>query len=334
MSRQLSIIATALIPATSVISFAVYLVSHPESPARRLSDGRVALPTTRGEGLEGEKDAFDLDDDLALGDGAAIEPDRFWASQWRRKIALLITLLVAFAANIALLVLSILDNGSSNQPYDPVLPPALLVPSHAITIVLAIWFLSQSETSTHWPTTVHLALGISVQFVVLAIIALLPHEPFPTRSRLLDHYSLESVQAIPLLRYLLPVLHIAPLLIILYIRRGPPLYVPLDRIYPPQVIDAVPIEHSSLDSTQRNVCEEVEATIPEYLLFGFVTNVVKRGYKAESMNVWDLPVLTKDMREYCASCADVKVLSLATEHSKRCMDGTHGVLPMTRDTTC
>lgn len=305
MAQYLSAIAIVSIPLTSVLSLAIYLSSHPRSPARSLfRNVKVALPTTRDEPLDGaiEKDAFDLSDDVAFGDGQPIEPDQFWASTRRQKVALLVTVLIAFAANIALLILTILDGTESRtQRINPVLPPALLIPSHVITIVLAIWFLSQSSTTPHWATTIHLATGISVQFLVLGFIALLPHEPFPiSQAHLLQVPAgnwFSHLRPIPTLRALLPIVHLAPLSIILSIRRGPPLHIPLDHIYPSQIIDAIPTDHPSLDPSISNVCEEVQATIPEFLLFGFVTSVVLKGYSASTMDVWDLPVLTKDMRE-------------------------------------
>lgn len=296
MAQYVPIIATSFIPFTSLISFSVYLSTHPSSPAKALfRKDRIALPTHHEEPLTTEKDPFDIYDDKILQDGKPVQAEAFWRSMWRRKVALLATMLLPFIANIVLFIFTIIQG-------DSVLPPALLLPSHIVTLILSLLFLSQHDTPSHWSTTIHLACGIFVQFIVLSVIALLPSEPFPSRPISFHPVFFHSLiqlptEPIPILRSLLPILHIPPLLIVMYIRRGPPLYVPLDLIYPPKITEAIPKDHPSVDPSQANVCEEVQATIPEWLLFGYVTNVVKKGYAAETMDVWDLPILTTDMRK-------------------------------------
>lgn len=321
MVSQIPIFATGLIPLTSLVSFTIYLSIHPKSPVR---SRKIALSAQRDDGLT--KDPFDIYDDTLEGDGEPVDPDAFWKSMYKRKLALLLCLILPFVANIALLALSVLDD-TPNPPFDPVIPPALLLPSHLVTLVLAYWFLSQNDTPSHWSTTIHLATGIFVQFVILAVIALLPHEPFPSRPESLLANFLRSdlvkfpSQPIPILRSLLSILNLAPLIVVLFIRRGPPLFVELDKIYPPKIAEAIPTDHPSLDPSQANVCEEVQATIPEWLLFGYVTNVVKKGYMAESMDVWDLPVLPKNMRKFSPSYADVGALSCY--HTFKNVYGSH-----------
>lgn len=329
MTEHIPTVATALIPLTSLVSLSIYISSHPRSLARRLfRSTEITLPTQNGEGLLPEKDPFDIHDGDIHGDGTALNPERFWASTRRRKIGLLATFLIPFAANIALLVLSVQEKPDS-QPFDPVIPPALLLPSHVVTILLAVWYLSHNDTASHWATTIHITAGIFVQFIVLAIIALLPHEPFPQRPESFmsanflrsDLLSFPD-QPIPLLRALLPIVHFIPLLVVLFIRRGPPLFVQLDELYPPKIVQAIPVDNPSLDPTQSNVCEEVQATIPEWLMFGYVTNVVKKGYYSETMDVWDLPVLTSNMRECITCVADVRcVIKLSS--IQKCLRETH-----------
>ena len=86
-------------------------------------------------------------------------------------------------------------------------------------------------------------------------------------------------------------LHLPPLLILLFIRRGPRLILPVSVVYPAKITEAIPDDHPSLDPSIANVTEEVQCTIPEWLLFGYATNVIRHGYYAETMDVWDLPIV-------------------------------------------
>lgn len=301
MSAHIPAVATAFIPLTSFLSLSIYLSTHPKSPARRLR--RVALPTHQDEPLDARKDPFEIGDDGDLGDGHPVNPDQFWRSMKQRKRWLLASLILPFVANIALLVLTVSSNA--------VIPPAMLLSSHIVTIIMALAYLSHADTASHWATTIHLWAALFVQFMVLAVIALLPNEPF-----LMSHASV-NIDNTSLLRSALPILHLLPLIIVLFIRRGPPLYVPLDHIYPPKIAEAIPSDHPSLDPKQSNVCEEVQATIPEWLLFGYVTNVVKKGYKADTMDVWDLPVLTHNMRKCSHGPANVRGARLLSHLQKR-----------------
>lgn len=301
MSDHISTVATAVIPLTSLVSFTIYLATHPDSPASRLfRRDRIALPTVKAEGLNGDvverprSDPFDIYDDHVLHDGDPIGADGFWRKTHWQKVALLVSLMPPIIANIALLVKD-LHTGREDA-----ISSILLLPSHIITLILAFWYLFHRHTPAHWSTTIHLASSIFVQFLVLAALALLPNEPLPRApsSLLLTYFAQSSVFKFEVtLRSLLPILHIPPLIVIMCIRRGPPLRIPLSALYPPKITDAIPVDHPSADVTQPNLCEEVEATIPEWLLFGYATNVVKKGYVAETMDVWDLPVLTHEMRE-------------------------------------
>jgi hypothetical protein len=311
MSALIEVLSTALIPLTAFTSLSVYLASHPASPIKGLfHQPGIALPTHNGEALDGsseeEKDAFDFEDTLVSRDGVAVEPEKFWASMWRRKVALLVFLLPPFICNIVLLV-AIVSSGLQGEDFTrALLIPILIIPAHLVTALLGFFYLGQNDTPAHWSTTVHLSANISAQFLVLALLALAPTTPLPrppSEFGLLESFTrldllrLPSWTILELLKTLLPIVHIPALLIILTIPRGPALYLPPTAIYPKKITNAIPPGHESLDPTIPNVTQEVQVTVPDYLMFNYTTAVVRKGYYAETMDVWDLPILTATMRE-------------------------------------
>jgi hypothetical protein len=305
MSSTATLVSTALIPFASVLSLSVYLASHPASPISALVRRPVKLPIHRDEALDGtlDRDPFDLDDATIRKDGFAVDADKFWSRIYRMKLAFLAVMLPPIACNVYRLVLITTSHLYGDDHTLAMLVPVLLMTSHTVTILLGFWYLSHQDTASHWNTTIHLAVNVFMQFLVIATISLLPSEPFPS-SLLLGDIALAGspfpkLPSSPLgvTCTLLPLLHIPPLALILSIRRGPALYFPLDAIYPQRIVEAIPAHAPGLDSQKGNVNEEVQATIPEWLLFGYATNVVKRGSVAESTDVWDLPVLQARMRK-------------------------------------
>ncbi|WWC73697.1 uncharacterized protein I206_107669 [Kwoniella pini CBS 10737] len=309
MSHLISIVSTAFIPLVSLTSLTIYLSTHPTSPALRYFNKPIALPTHHDEGLDGqitsgEKDPFNLEDPVVCEDGTPIEPEKFWASMKRRKVALLLLMFPPLICNILLLVFTVLAHiPDQEERTRSILLPALLLPSQVITVLLTSAHLSQEETYAHWATTIHLAIDIFIQFMILAFLALLPSTPLPSApERLLatfaesDLLSSPKLSPVEILTALLPILYIPPLVVVLTIRRGPPLYLPLQALYPAKITDAVPEGTESLDSTKPNVSAEVQATVPEWLLFGYATGVVWKGHVSESLDVWDLPILPKALR--------------------------------------
>jgi hypothetical protein len=310
MSSLAQVLSTALIPLTSILSLTVYLGSHPNSPIKRIyNKPDIALPTHSGEALDGvqeEKDVFDISDALVCEDGQPVDPGAFWARMRRKKIALLIMLLPAIACNIALLVYTILSDMHGDVCTRSLLIPLLIVPSHIVTVLLGFFYVGQDNTPAHWSTTIHLSTNIFAQFLVLALRALLPSTPLPHSPSELAPTIAFAILSLPQIPHmtpsqvfttLLPISHIPALMFILTTPRGPPLHLPLTAIYPKKITDAIPPDHDSLDPTKANVTAEVQVTVPDYLMFNYTTAVVRKGYYAESMDVWDLPILTATMRE-------------------------------------
>ena len=315
MADLVAVLSTAFIPLTSFTSLAIYLSTHPSSRLCHIfAQQRIALPSHRDEGLDGaldhaEKDPFDVVDPVVCDDGTPIEPENFWSSMWKRKIAFLLSLIPPLVCNILLLVFTALRHLPGEEQTRSILLPILLIPSQSVVIIMGLVYLGENDTRSHWPTTIHLSVNLVVQFLVLAIFALLPSSPLPSNppvvpSLLLanfarvDLFKLPSMTPLNVLKPLLPILHIPPLLIVLFIRRGPPLHLDLDAIYPAKITNAVPSGHEALDRSKTNVTQEVQATVPEWLLFSYATDVLRKGYVAESMDVWDLPILQASMREY------------------------------------
>jgi len=345
MADLVAVISTAFIPLASFISLSIYLSIHPSSPFRHLdSKRRIALPIHREEPLNGtsdktEEDPFDIVNPVVCDDGTPVEPEKFWASMWKRKVALLVALVPPLTCNILLLVFTALGDLKGEDKTIAILVPVLLIPAHLVALFMGFVYLGENDTPSHWSTTIHLSSNLFVQFIVLAIFALLPSTPLPsappsapsllfaifTRRSL---FNLTPLTPLNVSKNLLPILHIPPLLIVLFVRRGPPLYLALDAIYPPKITDAVPSNSAALDPGKTNVTQEVQATVPEWLLFSYATDVVRQGYVAESMDIWDLPILQASMREIRKSEPNPRYSLMCTQArcrvTRRCvryMDG-------------
>lgn len=302
----ISTLTTAALTITALLSLSIYLSTHPESPVRYLlRSKRISLPTHHNEGLldseREENDPLDIDDPIARNDGTPVGADDFWASMWKRKIALFIVLLCPSGINIASLVLRCL---STNTVEDyQLFTPIFILAAQVVTILIALWHIPQRSTSTSWPTTIILAVNISTQFLAIAVLSLLPSTPVPSRHSSALQVSLKPQwdvfhDPLSLLDVLLPVSYIpAVLLILLCIRRGPPLHISIAHMYPPKILDAVPAQHEALDPSQPNVSAEVQASVLGNLLFMYATPLIKKGAAMESLDFWDVPLLPANMRE-------------------------------------
>ncbi|WVO13896.1 hypothetical protein L204_101520 [Cryptococcus depauperatus] len=307
MSGILDLASTALIPLITLTSFTIYLSTHPDSPIQHVLNRKqhISLPTHIGEALNGcvleEKDPFDIDDPVVFEDGTPVEPEKFWASMKRRKLAIIGFMIPPLLCNTVLLGYSVAVFDKDLDAHQrAIILPALLLPSQIITLLIGFWHLFQNEVASHWATTIHNSVIIFTQFIILALLALLPSTPYPSLLAIPESVGVAYIMRIKSLviisKALLPILYIPPLVIVLSLRRGPPLYLPLSSIYPSKIVNSVPQDSSSLDPNMPNVSSEVQATVVEWLLFGYATEVIRKGYVAETMDVWDLPILPATLR--------------------------------------
>jgi hypothetical protein len=301
------LLASGLIPLTTFISLSIFLSSHPQSPARLLfHNPPIALPIHQDEAIDGsrEKDAFDIDEPVVRNDGTPIHPEKFWASMWKRKLWLLISLIPPFGVNIALLVLVSLQSQGDNRTKG-IVESSFLLASHLVTVFISILSIKHQEVPSHWASTIHLATALFVQFLTISFLTLLPSTPLPDgQSSLLanfvqlDVFRLPPLSAYNVLQWLLPIVQFSPLLIsILGLRRGPPRHLPVEIIYPPKIIESIPADSPVFDSQIPNVSEEVEVTIYEWLMFSYATPVVWKGHTSESLDLYYIPIVPVGLRQ-------------------------------------
>lgn len=310
LSTLVPALSTAILPLTAFVSLSIFLSTHPRSPTRRFARRRIALPVHSHEGLDGEvdeqdvddKDPFEIDDPMVRSEGMPVNPEKFWSSTWKRKVLLLVSMLLPIGCNIAILVMTALSTyPNADEKSRALAAPSFVAAAHLPTILVMYWYLSHDDTKSNWQTTIHLSTNLCTQFLVIALLALLPSTAPPRRhANVIDTLAMfsrwdvikvPSMTTLQALQSLLPVLQFITLVIAVHIRRGPPIHLPLHTIYPAKIVDAIPPLHESLDPNQRNVSEEVEANVLEWMFFSYATPVIKKGSVATSMDVWDVPVL-------------------------------------------
>lgn len=316
LSSLVPVLGTALLPLTAFISLSIFLSTHPRSPTRTLVRRRIALPVHRDEGMDGEvdegsleeKDPFEIDDPVVRSEGLPINPERFWSSTWRRKALLLAWMIFPFGCNIAIIVLTALSSYPTvDEKTHALITPCFVSASHLPTLFMMYLYLSHDNTKSNWQTTIHISTNLCAQFLVIALLALLPSTPPSRRHAELVNtiamFSRWDVIGFPVmtplrtLQSVLPILQFIALAIAVHVRRGPPIHLPLHAIYPAKIVEAIPPTHESVDPNRRNVSEEVEANILEWMFFSYATPVIKKGSVAASMDVWDVPVLPPSLRE-------------------------------------
>lgn len=324
LSTLVPVLSTALLPLTALVSLSIFLSTHPRSPTRKIVRRRIALPVHRDEGLDGdidqddleEKDTFEIDDPVVRSEGIPVDPERFWSSTWKRKVLLLISMILPFGCNIAIIVLTALSSYPTvDEKTHALVAPCFVAAAQAPTLFIMYLYLSHNDTKSNWQTTIHISTNLCTQFLVIALLALLPSTPPPRRHsetvNLIATFSrwdvikLPALSPLQTLQAILPVLHFIALVIAVHIRRGPPIHLPLESIYPAKIVEAIPPTHESLDPNQRNVSEEVEANILEWLFFSYATPVIKKGSVATSMDVWDVPVLPPSLSKFIQPGASI-----------------------------
>lgn len=312
LSTLVPVLATAVLTLISFVSLSIFLATHPRSPTRKLVRRRIALPVHRDEGLDGqvdeddlseEKDPFEIDDPLVRSEGIPVNPERFWSTTWKRKALLLAWMILTFGCNIAIIVVTALSSYPTiDQKTHALAMPCFAAAAHLPTLFMMCLYLSHDNTKSNWQTTIHISINLIAQFLVIALLALLPSTSPPRRHAEValdaiamfsrwDVIKLPTMTPLRILQSVLPILQFIALVMAVHIRRGPPMHMPLSAIYPAKIVEAIPPSHESMDLNHRNVSEEVEANILEWTFFNYATPFIKKGSVATSMDVWDVPVL-------------------------------------------
>ena len=318
LSTLVPVLTTAVLPLIAFVSLSIFLATHPRSPTRKLVRRRIALPVHRDEGLDGEvdeddvleeKDPFEIDDPVVRSEGIPVNPERFWSTTWKRKAMLLAWMILPFGCNIAIIIVTALSSHPTvDEKTHALATPCFVAAAHLPTLFMMYLYLSHDNTKSNWQTTIHLSTNLFAQFLVIALLALLPSTPPPRRHAEVafntvamvsrwDVIKLPPMTPLRILQSILPILQFIALVMVVHIRRGPPMHMPLDAIYPAKIVEAIPPSHESMDPNHRNVSEEVEANILEWMFFSYATPVVKKGSVATSMDVWDVPVLPPSLRK-------------------------------------
>lgn len=292
--EALPLIASSIVAASAVVSSAVYVCSKSTSPFNRGS--KLSLPVSRNEALhpvtEDEKDPFDIYDPVLFDDGVPIDPTGFWRKIKRRKIALLVSLLPAAAWNAHLLVQAILGA----QPPNEIVPPALIASSHLVCLTIAYRSISLQETGPHWASVIHLSILLSINFLVSALLGLLPASEAPIGIVLLIGTREKLLSMVPAL------LNVIPALQAVTIPRGPALHLPLEKLLTAKAINsAKEASAESLDAASANVSAEAQANVLEWLIFSSATPVIWKAYKSDSTELWELPAYLANHREWSDS---------------------------------
>lgn len=311
MASTFAIACTALIPLTSLISLSGYLTTAEDSPLYLLLNRRgVQLPTSDGS-LQPQGDPFEIEDPVALTDGIPVREDAFWRRQRLLKIWLLLSLVPPVVCNILLLIFTLIasEGFEEHERVRAILLPILLLPAHLVTVALALKYFRQNKTSTHWLTTWHLFAGLSTQFIILTFLAILPSTPFPrapidvVAQALLNFSRWDTLKtpptdAVGILTAILPALQFFPLWAITCMRRGPPLHMPMEDVYPAKVVESIPPDAKALNPNVPNVSGEAQVTVIEWFMFSYAGAVIDEAKVNDSMDVWDLPTLLSSMRAF------------------------------------
>ena len=141
-------------------------------------------------------------------------------------------------------------------------------------LLLAVFSIGQRSTG-HWRLVVHISCLTAAAFLLFAISATLPSRVVRTSTHL---------QYAPVAAYFLACA------VAITIPRGPPLHYPSEHIYSDKTLMAVTSKY------EDNVCESVNASVLDSLLFSYTTKVVTLGHTTESFEIGDLPIVPANMR--------------------------------------
>lgn len=296
-----------------------------ERPAR----GRGQAVAAGADG-EGEKvvDPFDVTDEELYVDGYPIDEDGFWRKTTWKKLAVLVFLLPPTVVDLFTLGYFIsLKNAFALLPR-PLFTylvqhasalAAVLIYSCVLTL---LWLTQQHDVPRHWATTRHLALVLAVAWFCLVSAVIVPStwDLFSPAPKHLDEDVKRALRTIQIMEASQVLLLLPATLLTLAIPRGPPLHFPLDKFLPAKAIQQMKEKQAEKqaadeangdaprsDSAQRrieqalsadlaNVTTEAENSVFGAALYSYATPVLRKAQRLLSLDIWDLPIVTHDMR--------------------------------------
>ena len=289
-------IAAAAIPAVSLLSLVIYLASPTTSPLRTLRTPGVALPVDDDEPLQGTsevQDAFDLSEEKEVFcDGYPVHEDKFWRRTKSLKIAFVVTLLPAVIWNVATLTRHLAEGQGAKKQ----ILSFLLLPAHVISLLIGLSLcLAETSTCSLGPDYTSFRSDFHSIHHTVNVHSTSVNSAANTVPRNSTHRSVNST-------YLALYCHCSTSCPCLSyatfagVRHSTFLWRPYIR---PRSFQPCPRDPCLSTQTIPNVSEEVQCTVPEWLLFSYATPVVKMGNVRETMDVWDLPILPASLRASC-----------------------------------
>lgn len=211
-----------------------------------------------------------------------------------RGIKLILTLILALVVSLQTALLAYLLAISSELKWsinNTLLATILLLPFSFYLLVLTFLSISQNTIATHWPTIIHLSALGGLATLFLGISALVPS-------------SSSSLSSPPILalQYTSLALYTISTWLFVTTPRGPKVYFSPLRLYSAKTLSStattLPSQVTAYEqqAITGNVTEVVNATVLDYLLFSYITPVVLLGYKSDSVEIRDLPIVPADMR--------------------------------------
>ncbi|EJC97742.1 multidrug resistance-associated ABC transporter [Fomitiporia mediterranea MF3/22] len=209
-------------------------------------------------------------------DGYPVDEKRFWAKIRLRKLALSWTAAALLAVQTGVFVWSLTTHKNSRD----VASGALHVAFSVHTFILTVASIKLSDQYWHRRITVHLALLSTTAFVL-----------FMTATILLPQLAWERPRRIGW--YIALTLWLIMFWLSVRMKRGPAMHFSPELVYPNKIIKHADEPGEVMD---KNVCDDVNSSSWEAILFSYTTRIVKLGYLSQNLEIGDLPLLSADMR--------------------------------------
>ncbi|TDL25136.1 multidrug resistance-associated ABC transporter [Rickenella mellea] len=256
----------------AAVSLLVFVLSRPQ-------DGSIKLPTFEedAEGsfeLAGEKsDPFNVTKPEDLVDGQPIDEKGFWENMHIRKLVLSFILAIIVIVQTIALGWTIASDGSTKAIATRVLHVTFAVYSLSVSIMS----IKHTDVPVHWSSIIHLSSLTALACAVLGVAAILPTDDSPR-------------SVLSALWYAALALYFFAAAISVRTKRGPKLHFSSELIYSEKTIA------SATSVVENNVCGITDASVWDVLLFSYTTKVVLLGYRSESLEIADLPIVPGNMR--------------------------------------